>query len=115
RRRRPTALPHRVGRPDAPQPRPARRGADTDRPPQAPRVAGPGPRLPTGRRHRPLGAAARRHLAPLRTAGRLRAARPGAALPLGRRAPGPPDPLTDRGRPRVADPSTVRARATHVG
>ena len=42
RRRRPAAVPHRVGRPDAAQPRPARRGAGADRAPQAPRVARPG-------------------------------------------------------------------------
>ena len=90
RRRRPAALPHRVGRPDAPQPRPPRRGAGADRAPQAPRVARPGHRLPARRRHRAVGAAARRHVGPLRAARRLRAPRPGTALPLGRRAPGPP-------------------------
>ncbi len=59
RRRRPAALPDRVGRPHAAQPRPPRRGARADRAPQAPRLAGPGPRLRPRRRHRPLGAPAR--------------------------------------------------------
>ena len=38
-------LPHRLGRPDAAQPRPARRGARADRAPQAPGVARPGVRV----------------------------------------------------------------------
>ena len=38
-------LPDRVGRPDAAQPRPPRRGAGADRAPQAPRLARPGARV----------------------------------------------------------------------
>ena len=61
RRRRRAAVPDRVGRPHAAQPRPPRRGARADRAPQAPGLARPGPRVPARRRHRALGAAARRH------------------------------------------------------
>ena len=45
RRRRPAALPHRLRRPDAAQPRPARRGARAGRAPEAPGVARPGVRV----------------------------------------------------------------------
>ena len=55
-------VPHRIGRPDAAQPRPAGRGAGADRPSQAPRVARPGAGVRPRRGRRPLGAASRRQL-----------------------------------------------------
>ena len=70
RRCRPAPDPHRVGRPDAPQPRPARRGAGAGRRAGA---AGPprrDPRGEPGRRHARLAAAHRRRLDPRRRLGR---------------------------------------------
>ena len=103
RRRRRAAVPDRVGRHDAAQPRPARRGAGADRAPQAPRLARPRARVPARRRHRALGAAARRHLGPpgpaatpssrtprsACTAGSSSARRPHAAPPSRPVAPSP--------------------------
>ena len=77
------AVPHRQRRLDGPQPRPSHRGAGAGRAPEAPRLARPGARVRSGRRHRAPRARRRRRVAPPWSGRLRRSATPRSACTAG--------------------------------